>query len=139
METLHQKLNLSILIRKFIYILLLLILNNRFRMYQWCEDQIMPLGPGILWTLDGRYFKKRVMKAGTSLGAVQWINYMQQSDICVDSTGKRVIIQNAYYQGEAKIGKWYVDGYFKKDDHEFFLEYHGEYIFRCYLPYGLYI
>ena len=89
----------------------------------------MPLGPGILWTLNGQFFKKSVMKAGTSLGAVQWLDFMQQSDICIDSSGNRVTIQHAYYQGEAKIvdGKttWDIDGYFEKDGQEFFLEYNG--------------
>ena len=64
------------------------------------------------------------MKAWTSLGAVQWIDYMQQSDICIDSTGTRVRIQHAYFQGEKKINgidkdKWDVDGYFVKDGQEF--------------------
>ena len=98
-------------------------------MYQWCEDQVMPLGPGILWTLVGRCFRKSVMKAGTSLGAVQWINYLQQSDLCVDSNGNRITIENAYYQGEINIEGWDVDGYFKKDEKEYFLEYHGNRIY----------
>ena len=96
----------------------------------------MPLGPGILWTLNGHFFKKNVMKAGTSLGAVQWMNYLQQSDICVDSNGTRQTIESSYFQGEHKIEVGdnkilEIDGYFKKDDKEYFLEYHGEF-------YGLY-
>ena len=92
----------------------------------------MPLGPGILWTLNGKFFKKSVMKAGTSLGAVQWMNYLQESDICVDSNGNRQTIESSYFQGEHKVqvGKdtfLEVDGYFKNDDHEYFLEYHGEF------------
>ena len=109
----------------------------------------MPLGPGILWTLNGQFFKKNVMKAGTSLGAVQWMNYLQQTDICVDSNGIRKTIESSYFQGEHKVqvGKdtfLEIDGYFKKDDHEYFLEYHGEFhslysidhnqIFRMFSP-----
>ena len=29
-------------------------------MYQWAEDQIMPLGPGILWTPTEYGFRKNV-------------------------------------------------------------------------------
>ena len=108
----------------------------------------MPLGPGILWTLNGHFFKKNVMKAGTSLGAVQWMNYLQQSDICVDSNGTRQTIESSYFQGEHKIEVGdkilEIDGYFQKDDKEYFLEYHGEFyslyridhnlIFRMFLP-----
>ena len=108
-------------------------------MYQWCEDQVMPLSPGILWTLDGQYYKKSVMKAGTSLGAVQWLDFMQQSDICIDSSGNRVTIQHAYYQGEKQIvdgeTTWDIDGYFKRDGQEFFLEYNGKFFG---IRYGLY-
>ena len=109
----------------------------------------MPLGPGILWTLNGQIFKKNVMKAGTSLGAVQWMNYLQESDICVDSNGNRQTIESSYFQGEHKVQIdkdtfLEIDGYFKKDDHEYFLEYHGEFyslysidhnlIFRMFSP-----
>ena len=71
------------------------------------------------------------MKAGTSLGAVQWMNYMQESDICLDSNGNRQTIESLYFQGEHKIRVGdntilEIDGYFKKDGQEYFLEYHGE-------------
>ena len=93
----------------------------------------MPLGPGILWTLNGSTFKKNVMKAGTSLGAVQWMNYIQESDICLDSNGNRQTIESLYFQGEHKIQVGdntilEIDGYFKKDGQEYFLEYHGEFL-----------
>ena len=87
----------------------------------------MPLGPGILWTLNGQFFKKNVMKAGTSLGAVQWMNFIQQSDMCVDSAGNRIQIEHSYHQGEKDINGYKIDGYFQKDGKEYFLEYNGEF------------
>ena len=87
----------------------------------------MPLGPGIQWSLNGQFFKKNVMKAGTSLGAVQWINFIQQSDMCVDSAGNRIQIEHLYHQGEKDINGYEIDGYFQKDGKEYFLEYNGKF------------
>ena len=96
-------------------------------MYQWSENQVMPLGPGILWTPTEYGYRKNVMMAGTSFAALQWLQYVQQSDLCVDSTGKRIQIEHSYHQGEKVINGYKIDGYFQKDGKEYFLEYNGEF------------
>ena len=96
-------------------------------MYQWSENQVMPLGPGILWTPTEYGYRKNVMMAGTSFAALQWLQYVQQSDLCVDSTGNRIQIEHSYHQGEKVINGYKIDGYFQKDGREYFLEYNGEF------------
>ena len=95
-------------------------------MYQWGEDQIMPLGPGILWTPTEYGYRKNVMISGTSFAALQWIQFIQQSDMCVDSSGNRIQIEHLYHQGEKVLNGYEIDGYFEKDGKEYFLEYNGE-------------
>ena len=65
------------------------------------------------------------MTTGTSLGAMQWLYYMQTTDLCVDARGNTVQIQHKYHRGETKIGQYEIDGYFEKDGEKYFLEYNG--------------
>ena len=96
-------------------------------MYQWSENQVMPLGPGLLWTPNNNGFQKNVMMAGTSFAALQWLQWIQQSAICVDSSGNRVQLEHGYHQGEKVLNGYKLDGYLVKDGKEFFFEYHGKY------------
>ena len=89
----------------------------------------MPLGPGILWTPTEYGYRKNVMISGTSFAALQWIQFIQQSDMCVDSSGNRIQIEHLYHQGEKVLNGYEIDGYFEKDGKEYFLEYNGELIF----------
>ena len=94
-------------------------------MYLWSQRQLMPTTPGIIWQPNGRHYKKNVLQTGVSLGQLQWLNYLQQSDLPIDKNGERLRIEHAYYRGEKKIGDWWCDGYLQKDDTQYFFEYQG--------------
>ena len=95
-------------------------------MYLWSQKQTMPLTPGIEWTRDDVMFRKRVLGQGVSLGQLQWLYYLQETDFCRDSNGNRIQIKHAYFHGEHKVGKFYCDGYLEKDGQKYFLEYNGK-------------
>ena len=93
-------------------------------MYLWSESQDMPLSPGIWWTRVGRGFNKRVMKAGTSLGAMQWLYYIQATE-CFDKNGNRVQLQHAYFNDEHVECGHKPDGFAIIDGEYVFYEYFG--------------
>ena len=95
-------------------------------MYLWSQTQDMPLTPGLQWTKSGTTFRKSVMMSGVSLGQLQWINYVQESDLVLDDNGSRVQIEHAYFRGEKSLGGFRFDGYFEKNDQKYFMEYNGE-------------
>ena len=97
-----------------------------FSLYLWALAQLMPLGPGLLWTLHGRYFKKQIMTDQTSFVALQWLQYLQATEFCVDSTGKRITIENLYHRGEKEFEGMKVDGYMLKNGQHIFLEFNGK-------------
>ena len=102
-------------------------------MYLWAQSQVQPLSPGILWTLNGRFFKKSIMKAGTSFGAMQWLYYMQATD-CIDKKGERVQMQHAYFNDEHVECGFQPDGFAIIDGECVFYEYLGRS-----LSHGLYV
>ena len=94
-------------------------------MYLWSQRQNMPTTPGLLWTPSKNGFEKKVLHNGVSLGQLQWIYYLQQSNLTIDKNGNRVVIDHAYHRGEKKIDQFYCDGYMCKDGEEYFFEYLG--------------
>ena len=96
-------------------------------MYLWSQKQDMPLTPGLKWTRRDGYFKKETLMKGVSLTQLQWLYYLQSTDVCVDSNGTRHQIQHAYHRGEHKVGGFFIDGYLKIDDREIFFEFNGEF------------
>ena len=76
---------------------------------------------------DSPYFIKRPMVTGVSRGQIEWLNYLQTQDICVDQSGQRQTIQTAMNFGEYKINNKPVDGYMVKDGVKFFFEFYGCY------------
>ena len=98
-------------------------------MYLWSQKQLMPTTPGILWRPEGNHFNKQVLQSGVSLGQLQWLNYLQQSDITLDRNGKRHKIEHSYFRGEKKVGDWFCDGYLEKDGNKIFFEYQGKLLF----------
>ena len=96
-------------------------------MYLWSQTQDMPLTPGLQWTKSGTTFQKSVMMSGVSLGQLQWINYVQESDLVLDDNGSRVQIEHAYFRGEKSLGGFTFDGYFEKNGIKFFLEFNGKF------------
>ena len=103
-------------------------------MYLWSQKQNMPTTPGIEWTKSQTFYNKKVLQPGVSLGQLQWINYLQQSDFALDKGGNRVTIEHAYFRGEKKVGQWFCDGYMEKDGIKFFLEYQGKQFKYLVLP-----
>ena len=89
----------------------------------------MPLTPGVKWVCEGNRFKKTLMADQMSLGQIQWLMYLQETDLCKDSQGKRIQLQHGYYQGEHIVkspeNDYKVDGYMMKDGIEYFFEYLG--------------
>ena len=67
------------------------------------------------------------MTTQCSFAQIQWLNYVQETDLCVDSSGNRIQIQHAYHRGEVKKDSFKLDGYFVKDGQEYFLEFLGCY------------
>ena len=97
-------------------------------MYLWSQFRAMPTTPGVQWKKHGAGFKKKVLTPEVSLGQLQWINYVQQSDMCLDADNNRVQIEHAYFRGEHQVGMFKCDGYFEKNGQKFFLEYNGKLI-----------
>ena len=98
-------------------------------MYLWSQTKEQPLTPGILWEPKSNAYTKSVMTHGVSLGQVQWINYIQQTDLCRDNESARIQVQHAYFRGEVKKAQYTIDGYFVKNGEEVFLEYQGKFCF----------
>ena len=96
-------------------------------MYLWSQTQDMPLTPGINWTKTGNKFKKSIMMDGGSLGQIQWLYAVQESDFVLDNNGSRVQIEHAYFRGEKSFGGFTFDGYFEKNGIKFFLEFNGKF------------
>ena len=87
----------------------------------------MPTTPGIMWQKQGAKFKKSSLAKGVSFAQIQWLNYVQETDFCRDSSGKKIQIEHAYFRGEKKEGDFYIDGYFVKDNQKIYLEFLGCY------------
>ena len=87
----------------------------------------MPLTPGLLWTPSGSTFQKSVMTHGCSLAQLQWIYYLQETEFCIDQEGNRIQIEHAYHRGEVKRGPYKIDGYLRKDNQDYFLEFLGKF------------
>ena len=105
-------------------------------MYLWSQKQPMPTTPGIHWELKRRngnsYFRKKIMSYGNSLGAVQWLYFIQDtSDLLVDKNGVRVQLQHQYYRGEKNYNGFLVDGYACVDGAHVFFEYLGCWYHKC--------
>ena len=94
-------------------------------MYLFSQEQDLPCGPGIEWTLKGHKFKKSVMISQVSFVQIQWILTMQETDICLDRNGNRVQIAHAYHQNEIVMNGHKPDGYANVDGRHIFFEFLG--------------
>ena len=91
-------------------------------MYLWAQRQEMPLGPGVLWKKNGRYFKKSTMVNGVSLKSMEWLFYLQATEY------KNYQLEHAYYHGEVDFNGWFPDGYCLINGLHHFFEYLGNFI-----------
>ena len=98
-------------------------------MYLYSQEQDLPCGPGIEWTVQNNQFTKSVMVSQVSFVQIQWLMAMQATDICVDSSNNRVQMAHAYFQNEAEINGYKPDGYLKIDDSHIFFEFLGMFEF----------
>ena len=94
-------------------------------MYLWSQQQNLPLSPGLNWTLYKGRFTKSVMRSGVSLGQLQWLYSLQESDLCIDKSGQRIQIQHEYHRGEHRENGFKFDGFFIKDGIKYYLEFNG--------------
>ena len=95
-------------------------------MYLWSQFQEMPTTQGVQWTKQGQTFKKSTLATDVSFGQLQWLNYLQESELCLDADNNRIQIEHAYHRGEYQVEEFRCDGYFMKDGKNFFLEYNGK-------------
>lgn len=96
-------------------------------MYLYSQEQNLPCGPGIEWALKGNIFKKSVMISQISFPQIQWLQCMQESDICIDSNDNRMQIQHAYFRDEIVINGYKPDGFMVRDGVNVFFEFLGEF------------
>ena len=61
-----------------------------------------------------------------SFSQIQWIQFLETTDICVDAEGKRHRIEHGYYRGEMEFGQIKPDGYLRINDVHHFFEFLGE-------------
>ena len=96
-------------------------------LYLWAQRQAFPTTPGIAWEpkinqkTGHKFFSKRIMTSQTSLEAVQWLMYLQETSY------NGVQIQHKFFRGEVEINEWPVDGYVEINGEPVFMEYLGCY------------
>ena len=108
-------------------------------MYLFSQEQELPCGPGIEWTVKGNSFHKSVMISQVSFPQIQWLMFMQESDICIDSNGNKIQIQHEYFRDEVVINGHKPDGYILRDKKNIFFEFLGEFNARhsSYITYDM--
>ena len=95
--------------------------------------QKFPCGLGFEWTnLGGILSKKLMTSKKISLGSVEWLDYMNQTDSRLKkSNGKRMQIISGWGSSEVKIGPYKVDGFSKVDEKVLIYEYDGCFFHGC--------
>ena len=106
-------------------------------LYLYSQDQQLPTTPGLEWILrsDNKKFNKISLKKGVSFVSLQWLYYLQETDICVDKNGQRQQIHHGYHHGEVCCEclkfehecyhQKAVDGYCNVDGEHIFFEFLG--------------
>ena len=96
-------------------------------LYVYAQDQLMPLGPGLQWTVKNKKFHKKIMlvQENSSFEALQWISWLESS--LKNKNGQSVTLDHAYHRGEKKIKQWKVDAFACVDGVNYYYEYHGEF------------
>ena len=61
----------------------------------------------------------------TSLGALQWISYLQDHSPDLTTKDGRIQIENEYFKGEKTIEGYEVDGFAENHGKKFFYEFNG--------------
>ena len=93
-------------------------------LYGYCQMQKMPTTPGVLWKWNGRVFKKSVMCNSNSLGATQWMYYLEKTHPCLQ---QGQVLEHFFHHQEVRLGNDLVDGYIKGSGSGdgFIFEYNG--------------
>ena len=77
-------------------------------LYGYCQMQKMPTTPGILWKWNGRVFQKSVMCNSNSLGATQWMYYLEKTH---PSLKDGSVLEHFFHHQEVRLGSDLVDGF----------------------------
>jgi len=60
-----------------------------------------------------------------SLGQVQWLQWLQETSLCLDDDGNQIQMEYGYFHGETEYDDLKPDGYMFKDGEHHFFEYLG--------------
>ena len=72
------------------------------------------------------------MDGHTSIGALQWLYYLQDhSPDLTDASGEKIQLEQLYHRGEKVFHNYEVDGYFERNGEHFFYEYNGCRFHKC--------
>ena len=107
-------------------------------LYLYSQNQLLPTTPGIQWSKRSNgYFRKKSLRTDISFASLQWLYWLQETDICVDKHGQRQRIHHGYHQGEVCCEclqfdyqcahRKPVDGYCLVDGQHIFFEFLGCY------------
>lgn len=93
-------------------------------LYGYCQMQKMPTTPGVLWKWNGKVFNKSVMCNSNSLGATQWMYYLEKTHPSLQKGGK---LEHFFHHQEVRLGNDLVDGFIKGsgDNNGEIFEYNG--------------
>ena len=90
-------------------------------LYAQQQMKPMPTTPGVLWKRVGNTFHKSVMCDGNSLGATQWMYFLEATHHAVKDGG---IIQHFFHRKEVRLENDLVDG-FIQGEQSYIFEYNG--------------
>ncbi len=101
-------------------------------MYPATFKEKFPTGLGYEWTSSGNYLKKSLLtNEKISLGSIEWLDYMQNDQRLINSSGVRSKIIFGWNSREVKIGPYRVDGYALVDQQCYIFEYNGCFHHGC--------
>ena len=97
----------------------------------------MPCGPGVHWTYKDRegnereFYTKQTLLPGSSLAEFRFLLYLMYKDErFFDSSGTPYPMAHAFYQKQAKIAGYFVDGFTKTPSGNMIIEVNGCYWVR---------
>ena len=90
-------------------------------LYAQQQMKPMPTTPGVLWKWNGNKFQKSVMCDSNSLGATQWMYFIEATHPAVKNGGT---LHHFFHQKEVRLENDLVDGYIEEEEGYVF-EYNG--------------
>ena len=100
-------------------------------LYLYAQKLPFPATPGVLWKQCNGSFVKEVMAPGMSLGQLQWLLFIQETDQrLIKSDGEKAVLHHYYYRQEFNFHGYDIDGYAFVDGRHIFYEFLGCYWHR---------